>query len=94
MTDKGAIITDAWYLSVDGGTEWYRVSGQDGDAMFKGAPELSDDGAYYTFTLADGTKIYVAAYRALTFEGIDLSGMNAVEDGKLDIEYKIEETWK
>ena len=58
----------AWYLSVDDGKTWYRVSGEkgaagdDGDKGEKGdkgdawlacAPEMSADGLYYTFTLSD-----------------------------------------
>ena len=88
MTDEGVKDDAAWYLSVNGGTEWYRVSGQDGDAMFSGEPELSDDGAYYIFTLADGDQIFVAAYRALTFEGINLDKPNGV-NGTLAIGYTV-----
>ena len=58
----------AWYLSVDDGKTWYRISGEkgaagdDGDKGEKGdkgdawlacAPEMSADGLYYTFTLSD-----------------------------------------
>ena len=31
MTDNGTKKPDAWYLSVDGGETWYRISGEDGD---------------------------------------------------------------
>ena len=30
-TDNGSAIADAWYLSVDDGKTWYRVSGKDGE---------------------------------------------------------------
>ena len=68
-TDNGSKDENAWYLSVDNGTSWYRISGdkgdtgatgdagqkgEQGDAWFAKAPELSDDGIYYIFTLADG----------------------------------------
>ena len=80
MTDNGTKQTDAWYLSVDGGQTWYRISGEDGedgdlgptgpqgptgptgpagangqpgDSFFASAPELSDDGTHYIFTLVD-----------------------------------------
>ena len=83
MTDNGTKQADAWYLSVDDGQTWYRISGEDGedgedgnrgpqgntgpqgpqgeqgiqgqpgDSFFASAPEKSEDGAYYIFTLAD-----------------------------------------
>ena len=31
MTDNGTKQPDAWYLSVDGGETWYRISGEDGE---------------------------------------------------------------
>ena len=31
MTDNGTKQADAWYLSVDGGLTWYRISGEDGE---------------------------------------------------------------
>ena len=64
MTDNGQTIADAWYLSVDGGATWYRVSGTDGtngDAWFAKAPEKV--GNYYLFTLADQSTFRVAAYQ-------------------------------
>ena len=74
QTDGGTAQTDAWYLSVDGGRTWYRVSGKDGaagddgddgDPLFAGAPTLSDDGTHYIFTLSDNTEIKVPAYQSL-----------------------------
>ena len=68
QTDGGTPQADAWYLSVDGGRTWYRVSGKDGDdgdAFFTAAPTLSDDGTHYTFTLSDNTEIKVPAYQSL-----------------------------
>ena len=69
----------AWYLSVDGGKTWYRISGekgnqgepgnegqqgQQGDSWFACAPTLSNDGTHYIFTLANnGGTIKVAAYQ-------------------------------
>ena len=62
---------DAWYISVDGGKTWHRISGdkgdtggtgadgpqgnrgEQGDAWLAGAPEISEDGMYYIFTLSD-----------------------------------------
>ena len=117
VTDNGVVQLDAWYLSVDGGATWYRISGdkgatgdkgdtgaqgpqgdqgeqgeqgeqgpqgpqgeqgpqgiqgEQGDSWFACAPTLSEDGAYYIFTLADGDDdpdnnptIEVAAYQSL-----------------------------
>ena len=78
-TDNGTNTPDAWYLSVDGGKTWYRISGKEGaqgnpgsegqqgpkgDSMFEGEPELSNDGTHYIFTLANnGGTIEVAAYQ-------------------------------
>lgn len=65
QTDGGTTIADAWYLSVDGGATWYRVSGTDGadgDTWFAEAPKK--EGNYYVFTLAnDGGSFKVAAYQ-------------------------------
>lgn len=48
--------------------------GEDGDSFFEGAPTLSKDGAYYTFTLADGTSFDVPRYTGikLTFTTTDV----------------------
>ena len=67
-TDGGTAQADAWYLSVDDGRTWYRVSGKDGndgDAFFAAAPTLSADGTHYIFKLSDNTEIKVPAYRSL-----------------------------
>ena len=64
-TDNGTKDPDAWYLSVDDGKTWYRVSGKDGtngDAWFSEAPEKK--GNYYVFTLTSGGSFKVAAYQA------------------------------
>ena len=63
-TDNGQKDTDAWYLSVDGGATWYRVSGTDGtdgDTWFAEAPRK--EGNYYVFTLTDQSTFRVAAYQ-------------------------------
>ena len=76
-TQQTAPDTGAWYLSVDNGASWYRISGENGsssssgstgaqgpagpqgpqgekgDSFFAKAPELSEDGSHYIFTLAD-----------------------------------------
>ena len=50
--------------------------GEDGDSFFEGAPTLSEDGAYYTFTLDDGTSFSVPRYT-----GIKLDFGNTTEVG-------------
>ncbi len=64
-TDYGKKDNNAWYLSVDNGATWYRVSGKDGtngDTWFAEAPRK--EGNYYVFTLAnDGGSFKVAAYQ-------------------------------
>lgn len=64
-TDNGKKDNNAWYLSVDDGKTWYRVSGTDGtdgDTWFAEAPRK--EGNYYVFTLAnDGGSFKVAAYQ-------------------------------
>ncbi len=64
QTDSGTTIADAWYLSVDGGATWYRVSGKDGtngDAWFSDEPKK--EGNYYVFTLTNQSTFRVAAYQ-------------------------------
>ena len=65
ITDNGEVQPAAWYLSVDGGQTWYRITGDKGeqgdegdkgdkgDSMFADDPKLSDDGTHHTFTLSD-----------------------------------------
>ena len=63
-TDNGKKDNNAWYLSVDGGATWYRVSGTDGadgDTWFAEAPKK--EGNYYVFTLTDQSTFRVAAYQ-------------------------------
>ena len=70
-TDNGKKDDNAWYLSVDNGATWYRISGdqgdkgdtgatgpqgEQGDSWFAKAPELSEDGTHYIFTLTETDK--------------------------------------
>lgn len=61
-TDKygNSIITDAIYLSVDGGKTWVKISGTGSDNIFASAPV--DNGAFWTFQLSNGTEINVPKY--------------------------------
>lgn len=95
-SDSGVKQETAWYLSMDNGTTWYRISGdkgeqgdsgktgqtgqkgEQGDSWFTEAPQLSEDGTYYIFTLADNDNdehnnptIEVRAYQSFNIgEGI------------------------
>lgn len=55
-----SIITDAIYLSVDGGKTWVKISGTGSDNIFASAPV--DNGAFWTFQLSNGTEINVPKY--------------------------------
>ena len=73
----------AWYLSVDEGKTWYRISGEDGDDGNRGPQgptgpvgpkgdsffkDVTDKGDYVEFTLSDGTTFTVQKYQnSLTF---------------------------
>ena len=60
-TQNNAIKPEAFYLSVDGGATWTRVSGVDGDSFFQGVDITNAD--YITFTLAnDGGSFAVPRY--------------------------------
>lgn len=65
------------YLSVDGGTTWYKISGSNttsGDSFIE---SVVDDKSYYTFNLANGESIRVPKYtglRLLYLEGNDEEG--------------------
>lgn len=69
-TDKygNSIITDAIYLSVDGGRTWVKVSGDNGssgtgtDGFIINVVDKND---YYLFECADGTKIEIPIYKGL-----------------------------
>ena len=56
---------DAGAAGATGDTGQPGPDGQDGDAFLQDAPELSDDGSSYLFTLLDGTRFSVAAYQSL-----------------------------
>ena len=78
ITDSGKKDNNAWYLSVDGGKTWYRITGDKGatgdegekgdkgDSMFADPP-ITDEGTHYTFHLADedSDPIIVPKYQPL-----------------------------
>ena len=74
MTDSGKAQADAWYLSVDNGAEWYRISGDkgaDGDDGSAGADgddgvlkvETNDDGNSVTLTFDDGSTLILPTWQ-------------------------------
>lgn len=74
MTDSGKAQADAWYLSVDNGAEWYRISGDkgaDGDDGSAGADgddgvlkvETNDDGNSVTLTFDDGSTLILPTWK-------------------------------
>ncbi len=54
IADGGSAVEDAWYLSVDNGKTWYRVSGQDGTSGGSFFEGVTIEGDYVIFTLSDG----------------------------------------
>ena len=67
-TDDGAKDPNAWYLSVDNGATWHRVSGKDGtsgDSLFQSVTQDEKEG-YVIFTLSDNTEIKVPLYQGIT----------------------------
>ena len=89
----------AWYLSVDNGATWYRVSGKDGapdtpgtsgDSFFK---EVKVEDGYVTFTLSDGTTFKIpcgctidadGTYTVYTAEGLQAWAKAAQSDPSLN----------
>ena len=74
ITDSGKAQADAWYLSVDNGAEWYRISGDkgaDGDDGSAGADgddgvlkvETNDDGNSVTLTFDDGSTLILPTWQ-------------------------------
>ncbi|ADY35861.1 Collagen triple helix repeat-containing protein [Phocaeicola salanitronis DSM 18170] len=58
MTDSGKAQADAWYLSVNDGAEWYRISGDKGaDGNDGSAGADGDDGVLKVETSTDGNSV-------------------------------------
>ena len=101
----------AWYLSVDGGKTWHRISGDkgqtgdtgpggeqggqgdkggQGDAWLACAPEISEDGRYYIFTLPDGDNTDLSdnpTFKVPVYQGFSLgTGTLTLVSGKAEIE--------
>ncbi len=72
IADDSAKDDDAWYLSVDGGTTWYRVNGQDGtsgDSFFTQAPVVNEEKGTVTFYLSENVSFEVPLHIDYTIEG-------------------------
>lgn len=50
----GEYVADAWYLSVDGGLTWVRISGENGKSFFNDVT-VDESNNKVTFVLSDGT---------------------------------------
>ena len=64
------------FLSVDGGTTWYKISASNASSD-NGSISIVDDESYYTFNFANGNSIQVPKYRGLYLvylEGNDIDG--------------------
>ena len=96
ITDSGKKDNNAWYLSVDGGKTWYRITGDKGatgdegekgdkgDSMFADDP-ITEEGNYHIFHLADGkTTFSVPKYQALTI-GTGTGTLEVPKNGTTDI---------
>ena len=98
-TDNGVVQPTAWYLSVDGGQTWYRITGDKGepgdegdkgDAFFADNPKLSDDGTHYTFTLSDDDNTDLSdnpTFKVPVYHAFSLgTGMLELDPGTNEIE--------
>ena len=95
-TDNGNRIADGWYLSVDEGETWYRVSGEDGDPMFSDKPKVDEENGKVIFYLSGGAKIEVPLYQGITLtftssdnNPIDPNEPITVTGSTLDISYTV-----
>lgn len=76
-TDSGTFKAECFYLSVDNGETWYRVSGadgqdgqdgtngQDGDSFFAEKPTIDSSAGTVTFKLADGSSFTLPFYTGI-----------------------------
>ena len=105
ITDSGKKDNNVWYLSVDGGKTWYRISGDKGatgdegekgdkgDSMFADNP-ITEEGNYYIFHLADGkTTFSVPKYQALTI-GTGTGTLEVPKNGTTDITLAFEDEYE
>lgn len=84
--EGNALVSDAIYLSVDGGATWHRISGEKGDtgdtgatgpqgdkgdSMFSQEPQVDTDNGCVVFYLANGESFTVPLYVAMSITFAD-----------------------
>lgn len=88
MTDSGKAQAGAWYLSVDDGATWYRISGDkgaDGDDGSAGADgddgvlkvEISDNKNSVTLTFDDGSTLILPTWKWAKGIKEEITGLNS-----------------
>ena len=90
-TDNGTNDPDAWYLSVDNGKTWYRISGdkgdpgatggqgqqgEQGDSFFTKAPEVDKAAGTVTFYLKGGESFTLPLYQGISISFTDIDDLN------------------
>ena len=100
--DGEPVEATAWYLSVDNGKTWHRVSGEDGkdgtngDSMFSDKPKVDEENGKVIFYLSGGVEIEVPLYQGITItftssdnNPIDPNEPITVTGSTLDISYTV-----
>ena len=90
-TDNGTKDPAAWYLSVDNGKTWYRISGdkgdpgatggqgqqgEQGDSFFTKAPEVDKAAGTVTFYLKGGESFTLPLYQGISISFTDIADLN------------------
>ena len=104
-TDNGTKDPAAWYLSVDNGKTWYRISGdkgdtgatgnpgQPGDSFFTKAPEVDKAAGTVTFYLEGGESFTLPLYQGISISFTGIADLNQPigigDDGTKEIPYTV-----
>ena len=90
-TDNGTKDSAAWYLSVDNGKTWYRISGdkgeqgatgnpgqqgEQGDSFFTQAPVVDEDKGTVTFYLKGGESFTLPLYQGISISFTSIADLN------------------
>ena len=90
-TDNGTNDPNAWYLSVDNGKTWYRISGdkgdpgatgnpgqqgEQGDSFFTKAPEVDKTAGTVTFYLEGGESFTLPLYQGISISFTGIADLN------------------
>ena len=90
-TDNGTKDPDAWYLSVDNGKTWYRISGdkgdtgatgnpgqqgEQGDSFFTKAPEVDKAAGTVTFYLKGSESFTLPLYQGISISFTGIDDLN------------------